>query len=275
MPTLRETLEKEREKGFTFEGQDPLQMIDSLIPHIGDPDPVLRDGLVYPALEALSRQESLKPGDYRKLLGHYLGPEYLFHGIETERVKAALRRSFTVLQLCVLVDVHRERPVFTDEDLNRLIDSVIDYYTREPILTGYHQDYGWVHTIAHTADLFEGLFALNTFDPIRMTAALDAIRGRFVEVGMTYAHGEDLRTARALTTGVKSGAIEAGMLESFINGFETARTMGPAHEDVSPEMNVIRRTNAVHLLEGLLVGLLDTDNHERFIGMIRELIRTW
>ena len=275
MSAIIDRLEIERDKGFSFEGVNPSVVIEELLPHIGAPNPYLRDTLVYSALATLTTKKALTKEDYRKLLRIYLSENYLFYNITSGHVKPALKRSFTLLQLCVLLDVEKNRHVFTQEDLKRLFDSLLDYYGQEKIWMGYHQDYGWVHTIAHSADLFKGLFSLNAFSASKMHSDLEAIRGRFIQGEHAFSHGEDQRSAKALIEGVHSGSISPSSLAAFVEGFERVRTLETVHDGVFPESTVVRRANAAHLLEALFVGLPDKPAYKAYAATIKRLIHSF
>src|SRR5690606_442624 len=112
----------------------------------------------------------------------------------TDRV---VRRSFSALALGVLVILDNEAAYLDRETFARLLTSSLAYLRDEQDVRGFDARLGWLHSVAHTADLVKFLARSRHLQPAEQALVLSAIDAKLRAVEAPLVHGEDERLARA------------------------------------------------------------------------------
>jgi len=110
--------------------------LEKLLLYIGDPDPKIRDGLVYPVLAHLLHDKHLETDKLLNVFGRLLSPVFLFYDMENKDEHSILRRSFSLLQLVILFYVHRRDQIFSKEVVLDAVKKILEYIETETILEG-------------------------------------------------------------------------------------------------------------------------------------------
>ena len=127
-------------------------LLAELVEMLASPDPDVRDGIAYPAL-ATWVDAGVVPDDMIRPLGDTMAAR-----LSDERVQA---RTFAPLVLAVIV-ARREvvEPAW--------VDSFERWYAAESDLRGHDSSLGWLHAVAHGADLLGELGVRPEVSPRRM-----------------------------------------------------------------------------------------------------------
>lgn len=112
-------------------------LVGELVEMLASPDPDVRDGIAFPAL-ATWVDEGVVPDEELVPLGDSMAKRF-----EDERIWA---RTFAPLVLAVIV---ARRGVVEPG----WVDAFEDWYAAETDLRGHDADLGWLHAVAHGADL--------------------------------------------------------------------------------------------------------------------------
>jgi hypothetical protein len=184
------------------EGLSQQAAVDELVMMLGDPDPVVRDELGYTMLEHLI------PG-LDEAVCNSLGDEL------ADRLTAPDLhvRSFAALTLAPIV----KRGVFQA----RWVDEFEAWHPRERDLRGWDAEFGWLHGVAHGAELL-GAFGLH--HGVRPERMLDlAVKRLRTPTDYVFAEMEDSRLAHGialtLTRPELSSAESVGWLDAIENDF--------------------------------------------------------
>ncbi|MDM4719179.1 DUF2785 domain-containing protein [Micromonospora sp. WMMA1363] len=144
-----------------------------------DPDPQVRDGYPYVVLRTWIERDVIA-GERRASLGDEMAAR--FTDPQTEA------RTFAPLVLDMIVSRGDFRQTW--------LDAFTAWYPAELDLRGYDEKLGWLHAVAHGADL---LGAFGRHPGVEPAAMLDLAAARMLTpTGYLYAEREDDRLARAI-----------------------------------------------------------------------------
>ncbi len=171
-----------------------LRELDGLL---ASPDPVQRDDVAFTLLSRWITRDSLVAVPERRWLLAQWQPR-LRQGIDTPGTEAVAARSFAALGLSLLVARDNAEPFLAPEEFASLCTAATAYLRDERDVRGFTAEHGWLHSVAHTADLLKFLLRSPQLTVAHQADALAAIAGKLATVDVPLAHGEDERLARAV-----------------------------------------------------------------------------
>ncbi|MET3559194.1 hypothetical protein ABID29_002344 [Streptococcus rupicaprae] len=176
-----------------------------------DPDPDIRDGLVYQTWCQAIGQGFLTQDDYRYLVEWCQDGPPLFDRIG-EKELTALKRSFTTLLQVVLLwaDDEQDGPYYRlmmEEERQVFFEMALDYLRLERDDRAYVEQLGWVHAIAHGADLLVQASNHSAFPPEAYGQILPLIEALFLERTSRFRGDEELRLAPLVFANVLTGKL--------------------------------------------------------------------
>lgn len=158
---------------------------------LGDPDPAIRDGIAFEALQYYMRNTQLTQETLAALntdlQTQLTGPD-----------PQGFRRPFAALVLADVARTDRVAPWMSAEQRTQLIDASVAYLRGIDDYRGFTPGEGYRHAPAHTADLMLQLVlnpAVGKADLIRIR---DAITSQIAPASHYYIHGESERLARPI-----------------------------------------------------------------------------
>lgn len=129
------------------------EVLNFMLEHIGDPDPYVRDTLIYSAWCTLLDEARLTTANKRRILHEVLDRKFLLDGLGRTNDHSVLKRSFTALLLAALLDDSRKTQWMSLEDQKRILKEVCYWLNNEADFRGFNEKLGWIHAFAHGADL--------------------------------------------------------------------------------------------------------------------------
>lgn len=165
----------------------------ALVDCIGDPDPTLRDGIVYEALSTWMRGGLLDTATVRALGGR-LRPMIL-----APDDSEGFRKPFAALVLSEVARADRIKPALSTSERDGVIDAAITYMGEIKDYRAYDPVEGYRHGVAHGADLVLQL-AVNPAVPASGVERLMTALARQIspDSDVIYSYGEPERLARAV-----------------------------------------------------------------------------
>lgn len=200
---------------FTVEDDKQRQQLAiGLLDCLGHPDPLLRDGIAYEALDGWVRGKGLAAATLKILqerLAAQLGAR--------DGDKAGFRQPFAALVMAALVAADRERRFIDDAAYVELVDIAADYFESIRDYRGFDARAGWRHGIAHGADLLTQL----AVHPRTSAAQVDRIVGALAtqvapSSGHFYIYGEPERMALPLVYIAQRGIYSAEQWREWFAG---------------------------------------------------------
>ncbi len=197
---LMEKLSAFLEKDGNFEpGEKAADYLEALFKYIGDPDPVLRDDLVYPVFATLvSDAEYLSNEEVVVVLNRLLSDDFLHFQLGEKATDGVFKRAFSALVIVPILDRHIESPFLTDEQLAYTYERCLDQFRRETDLRGFTEDKGWAHANAHMADVFQQLLACRYSNIEPLKPILEGITYKICQGINIWTAEEDERLVTAI-----------------------------------------------------------------------------
>lgn len=207
-----------REAASTSE-QPTDQLAMELVACLGSPDRELRDRIAYELYTYWLRGDKLTDSTRRHLLielSDYLGDA---------APAATLHRSFAALILSELMRSDGLRPFMDEAEREALLDTAILALDEETDFRGLDPDLGWVHPVAHIADLL-WRFGLHPATSARQGALiLDAVRSKVAPTVVAYSFNEGDRLARVVSTLARRDLVSTDEMIAWTERFEVPQSM--------------------------------------------------
>ena len=191
----RESLQSLKQAGFKLaDDARRNQLALALLECLGDPDPLIRDGLAFEANSAWLRGNQL---DQRTRV---LALQRLLPRIAPEAAdEAGFLQTFSALVLAELARADRKAPYLSGAQRQQLLDAAARYLSSVTDYRGYDAREGWRHGVAHGADLLMQLSLNPALDKAQLDQLLAAVRRQVAPAGEHfYVYGEPERLARPL-----------------------------------------------------------------------------
>lgn len=158
------------------EGEQHQDFLPLLLQYIVDPQPELRDNLIYPMFYMWMKEENRFSGEeLRSLLSVLTDNNHLFYHIGSEEDQSVFTRTFSALPIALIVQRHRQNPFFTQVEIEQLLHTMLRYYKEEKDLRGYLLEGGWAHSVSHGADVLAELVQCKECSAVMLREILVAI----------------------------------------------------------------------------------------------------
>ena len=231
-------LESIKKSKFNFEDVDKQALLDLLMISIGDENPHVRDDLVYEILAHLFYDQVLDEKTLEVYMLKLASDDYLSFDLENTHEHSVLKRSFSILQLVILVHVHIRDHIINQKIISNVFDKFLDYFLNETILTGYDAKVGWIHTVAHSADLMKALMQVPSFDQTHIKKIFQAVSLKMKNHQHLYAFNEDERIADALLIGIKRNLLTNEYRDQWLKDFSHIDDVFELPDDVILKKNI-------------------------------------
>ena len=241
-----------REKAETDElPADRLAL--ELVSCLGSPDPELRDRIGYELFAKWLRSDSLNDETRHSLL------EKLSAHLEDASSDATLSRSFSALILAELMRSDGLKPFMSDADRQILLKAAAKALQSETDFRGLTDDIGWVHPVAHMADL-QWRFVLHpATSSVQADDILRAVRTKVAPTTVSYAFNESDRLARVVATIVRRNLVDAGSIRNWILAFQVPQSMEKWSDAFQSPTGMAELHNTKQFLRALSDQLRETE----------------
>lgn len=203
------------------EGEELQDYVPLLLQYIGDPQPELRDELIYPTFwNWIGKKQLFSEAELREMLSVLLDDGHLFYQIGSEEDPAVFTRTFSVLIVALILHQHRKRPFIDQQAFIQLKDALIRYYEQEKDLRGYVAEGGWAHAAAHGADALVELVQCEESDAAVQLEVLSAIKGMLYNDRHIFNADEDERMACILDAQITHHLLPQQVIAEWIGQLE-------------------------------------------------------
>ena len=158
---------------------------------LSSPDPALRDGVGFEAMQHLLRERQLNVETMRTLEGRLRA--HLF--VEDSR---GFTRPFAALVLSELARADRIDAYLSGAERAALLDAAVAYLQSVRDYRGYDEREGWRHGVAHGADLLMQLALNPALGRTDIERIMSAVESQIAPIGHFYVYGESERLARPI-----------------------------------------------------------------------------
>lgn len=247
-------------------------LVRELSAALGSTDAELRDDIAYSVLTQWLYVKRLMPRALRdELLAEWT--KNLRHGIGDRRTDSVLRRSFSALMLAVAVALDNEAAYLDRKEYEALLSAAMEYLRAEQDTRGFDVDKGWVHSVAHTADLLKFLGRSRHLERSEQAVILSGIAAKVAQLDHVLVHGEDERLARAVVSIVSRPDVDMQAFRTFLASLALSRGDGlPSVADLTRNQN--RKQLAVSLYAVLSTDSRDLDSLREARELLLEHLKT-
>lgn len=203
------------------EGEDVWDYITLMLKYIGDPEPELRDNLIYSTFSGwISERKLFNDTELREILSVIIDDDHLFYHIGSKEDEAVFTRTFSVLVVALILQRHREQPFLKLAEFSHLKQCLIRYYAEEKDLRGYVTVGGWAHAAAHGADALEELVQCEESDQTVQQEVLLAIQGMLYNGRHTFSDDEDERMANIVVAIIEHELLSPSLIIEWFGQLE-------------------------------------------------------
>lgn len=196
------------------------QLAPALISCLGSTNSELRDSIGYELFSYWLRNDALSQQSKIDLL------EVLSSNIQQSDDTQALNRSFSALVVSELLRADNLSNFIDDADRLRLLQITVNALVAESDYRGLVEDIGWVHPVAHLADVL-WRFALHTsLNTEQSRIILESVRNKVGTTTTGYIFNEGDRLARPISTLILQDALDASDIVNWLGLFETPAAGG-------------------------------------------------
>ena len=197
-----------------------------LVDCLGDPDPQLRDGIAYEALQHWMRAGDFEAAFLRRLR------DALYVGLDADDA-TGVRRPFAALVLAEVVRTDRVAPWMTPVERDAMLARATGYLGAVADYRGFEAGVGWRHGVAHGADWLLQLSLNPALDAAQLRRILDAVAIQAVPAGHAYVFGEADRLAQPVAYVARRGLLTEADWQVWLDGLVARLGPMPAGGDVA------------------------------------------
>ncbi len=213
---------------------------------LDDPEPAIRDGVVFEGLSRWLRGKALTPATILLL------DESLRRALGGEKDAGGFRLPFAALVLSEVARADRIEPVFTDASRKALVDLAASSLAGVTDYRGFDPREGWRHGVAHGADLVLQLSVNPKVDSDGVSRLMDAIRSQVAPAGpVFYTFGEPERFARAVVFTYRRGVLDAAFWDSWFASIASPKPLASWGSAFQSLEGLAKRHNSLAFLHAL------------------------
>lgn len=222
-----------------------------LIDCLGDPDPAVRDGIAFAALEHWLRADQVLLETRRAMF-----PRLMAAAEPGAPDENGVHRPFAILVLSEIARTDRLQPWMDEAGRRQLLDLAADYLSTLRDYRGFDPRDGWRHGIAHGSDLVTQLVLNPAFGKRDVDRLMAAVAFQVMPpVEHAYVEGEPERLARAVLYAAQRGLHDADEWQAWLARLMEAPPGLPWSETYSRREILVRRHNLAAFLYALYVNV--------------------
>lgn len=203
----------EQKKSAPFVDANHIDLMEKMLPYIGDHHRAVRDDVICECLAQVTQY--LTNDQVDDLVQVYLSDDYLFYDIKNMVSYSVVKRTFTLLQIAFILELDREKNILKSSTIDHIANAMVRYLKEEQVIEGYDETVGWMHSIAHSADVLVLLFSSKDVTSKTKQDLLMNLCHKIQVNHYIYVDGEEERITKAIISGLDSGHLSINMVEDF------------------------------------------------------------
>lgn len=239
-------------------GRKASEYLPAMIHFLGDPDPELRDELIYSTLAKwITESDFLDSTDLHWLLAKCLEDDHLFYKVGNNGDTSVFTRTFTALVIALLLYRHRQQPFLSLNEINLTKSALLTYLAQEKDWRGYTIENGWAHAAAHSADALDELAQCREIAASDQLQILKALQNVLWNGRTSFSDEEDERLATLVCSIIHSAKLPEKDIITWLHGLQTCLDLPRGREQN------IARINSKNLCRCLYFRTLGLKNVSR------------
>ncbi len=233
---------------------------------LDDPDPAIRDGVVFEGLSTWLRGKALSPTTISAL------ESSLSATLGGEKDAAGFRLPFAALALSEVARADRIEPVFTDEVREALVKLAARSLTRVDDYRGFDASEGWRHGVAHGSDLVLQLALNPRVGAPALRRLMEATASQIAPHGAVfYTFGEPERLARAVVFTYRRGLLDAPFWDAWFDRLASPKPLADWGSAFQSLEGLAKRHNTLAFLHALsFAGRSGKDDAGRAVAALAD-----
>ncbi|MEK4700070.1 DUF2785 domain-containing protein [Solibacillus sp. FSL R7-0668] len=186
-------LEQISNKSFNPNFENLDQLLSYMLNNIGNPDPYIRDTLIYSGFCELILNDHLTDSQLIFIAETCCDDAHLYFNINEQQSDAVLTRSFSALAIQLVLYKDQSERFLPQPLAIQILTKSIDYLKFEYDYRGYIENKGWAHSVAHGSDLLARAVSHPLFDEVSSLDAVLTIVQKCLQTDYAYIDEEDER----------------------------------------------------------------------------------
>jgi hypothetical protein len=237
------------QKGVPATGLSADTLGPALVSCLGSPDPEMRDGLAYELLTSWMRSGALSDSALRATTRTLI--EGLGSGLGQAGKETVFRRTFSALVLSEVVRRDNLQPFLAPEEAAQVLAAAVRYLEEERDLRGLSDKLGWMHGVAHGADLLWRLAMSPRLEQAGLERILQAVASKVAPSEHAYIHNESDRLARVVGAVMRRGLVPSDTFARWLTEVATPKGMASWEEAFRREKGMAQLHNTKQFLRAL------------------------
>ncbi|WP_419886747.1 DUF2785 domain-containing protein [Paenibacillus sp. B-A-8] len=245
-------------------GEKIRDYVKLMLEYIGDPQPELRDDLIYSTFyKWMNEKKWFSDAELRELLLILLDEQHLFYHIGSKEDQAVFTRTFSVLVVALILQRHREKAFLDSAEFTNVKEALIRYYEEEQDLRGFMQEEGWAHAAAHGADALDELvLCLESDAAIREEVLAVIQRMLYNDHQYIFSDEEDERMATIVATIIDHHLLPQQSIVDWVSSLEQCGGWPRSRN------KYVARVNTKNFLRSLYFRLLPTMKNQDMVNAL-------
>lgn len=240
----KEQLLELRQSGFEIaDDAERNALALALIACVAEPDPELRDGVVFGEISIWLRGEKLDNNTCQVL---YSG---LMLQFQSAPDAAGFRQPFAALILSEVARVDRLKPRLSADQRDQLVVAAVNYLAGVKDYRGFSESEGRRHGVAHGSDLALQLVLNEATSSGQMHSLLDGVAAQVASAGAIFCiYGEPSRLARVVFYAHKTNILLPEYWQESFTRIARANSLNDWSEAFSSQTGLAKRHNTLDFL---------------------------
>ncbi len=233
---------------------------------LDDPDPAIRDGVVFEGLSTWLRGKALSPATINTL------ESSLSATLGGAKDAGGFRLPFAALILSEVARADRIEPVFTEAVREALVELAAESLTRVDDYRGFDPSEGWRHGVAHGSDLVLQLALNPRVGTPALRRLMEATASQIAPRGAVfYTFGEPERLARAVVFTYRRGLLDAPFWEAWFESLASPKPLADWGSAFQSLEGLAKRHNTLAFLHALsFAGRSGKDDAGRAVAALAD-----
>lgn len=224
--------------------------LEYMLVNIGNPDPKIRHETIYILFSEGLRHNSFSREQVEYIIQFVLTNNLIVKEIGTDKSESEIVRSFSALLLALIIENENKvdtkyKNVFTEKQLDLIFNDVIIALENEVLASGYLAPYGWIHSIAHYAELLLRITNTSRYQSTDNVKVLVAIFKCLVNRKAVFTDSEEKRLALILVALYKRDYLSVEELLEWLHQFKIYFEFFPGKsvEELRSKENIVNMFN--------------------------------
>lgn len=218
-----------------------------LLACVADPDPMIRDGVVYESYATWLRAEALDADTVDTLLSG------LMVQLSSSEDQNGFQQPFAALLLSEVARTDRVKANFSTQKRAALVAATGAYLMQVDDYRGYSETEGWRHGVAHASDLVLQLVLNDNISAEQVSQLMAAVAGQVAPAGAVfYIYGEPGRLARAAYYAHRRNVLGEDDWQAWLTAISNPAPLESWGQAFSSQAGLAKRHNTLAFLTALL-----------------------